>query len=147
MRVYLDNCTFNRPFDDQTQIRIKLETEAKLYIQEKIQDGTLELAWSYILDYENLANPFEERRRLIQNWKARASIDVDANLEILTKANILREIGLQNKDALHLACSVAAKCDYFVTTDDTILRKTISFEEVKVIDPLDFIRSILHDNR
>ena len=147
MRVYLDNCTFNRPFDDQIQIRIRLETEAKLYIQEKIQDGALELAWSYILDYENLANPFEERRRVIQNWKARASIDVDANLEILTKANILREIGLRNKDALHLACSVAAKCDYFVTTDDTILRKTISFEEVKVIDPLDFIRSILHDNR
>ena len=146
MRVYLDNCTFNRPFDDQTQIRIRLETEAKLYIQEKIQDGPLELAWSYILDYENLANPFEERRRVIQNWKARALIDVDANLEILVKANILREIGLRSKDALHLACSVAAKCDYFVTTDDANLRKTVSFEEVKVIDPLDFIRSIFHDN-
>ena len=147
MRVYLDNCTFNRPFDDQTQIRIRLETEAKLYIQERIQDGTLELAWSYILDFENIANPFEERRRVIQNWKALAGIDVDANLEILTKANMLREIGLRNKDALHLACSVAAKCDYFVTTDDAILRKTVSFEEVKVIDPLDFIRSIFHDNR
>lgn len=147
MRVYLDNCTFNRPFDDQTQIRIRLETEAKLYIQERFQDGTLELAWSYILDYENQVNPFEERRRVIQNWKARAVIDVDANLEILVKANILSEIGLRNKDALHLACSVAAKCDYFVTTDDTILRKTVSFEEVKVIDPLDFIRSIFHDHR
>ena len=147
MRVYLDNCTFNRPFDDQTQIRISLETEAKLYIQERIRDGTLELVWSYILDYENLANPFEERRNTIQNWKAHAFIDVDANLEILTKANVLREIGLRNKDALHLACSVAAKCDYFVTTDDAILRKTVSFEEVKVIDPLNFIRSIFHDNR
>ena len=115
MRVYLDNCTFNRPFDDQTQIRIRLETEAKLYIQERIQDGTLELAWSYILDYENTANPFEERRNVIQNWKASAFIDVDANLEILIKANSLIEIGLPNKDALHLACSVAAKCDYFIT--------------------------------
>ena len=147
MRVYLDNCTFNRPFDDQTQIRIRLETEAKLYIQEKIQDGTLELAWSYILDYENKANPFEERRNVIQNWKASALIDVDANLEILIKANSLIEIGLRNKDALHLACSVAAKCDYFITTDDTILRKTVNFEEVKIIDPLNFIRSIFHDNR
>ena len=82
MRVYLDNCTFNRPFDDQ--IRIRLETEAKLYIQERIRDGTLELVWSYILDYENLANPFEERRNVIQNWKARALIDVNADLEILT---------------------------------------------------------------
>ena len=147
MRVYLDNCTFNRPFDDQTQIRIRLETEAKLYIQERIQDGTLELAWSYILDYENTANPFEERRNVIQNWKASAFIDVDANLEILIKANSLIEIGLRNKDALHLACSVAAKCDYFITTDDVILRKTVSFEEVKVIDPLNFIRNIFHDNR
>lgn len=31
MRVYLDNCSFNRPFDDQTQIKISLETEAKLF--------------------------------------------------------------------------------------------------------------------
>lgn len=30
MRVYLDNCMFNRPFDDQGHIRIRLETEAKL---------------------------------------------------------------------------------------------------------------------
>ncbi len=147
MRVYLDNCTFNRPFDDQTQIRIRLETEAKLYIQEKIRDGALELVWSYILDYENLANPFEERRNIIQNWKACAFIDVDADLEILTKANILREIGLRNKDALHLACAIAAKCDYFVTTDDVILKKTVGFEDIGVIDPPSFIRSIFHDNR
>ena len=135
MRVYLDNCTFNRPFDDQTQIRIRLETEAKLYIQERIRDGTLELVWSYILDYENLANPFEERRNIIQNWKASAFIDVDAGIEILAKANTLREIGLRNKDALHLACAIAAKCDYFVTTDDVILKKTVGFEDITVIDP------------
>ena len=36
MRVYLDNCMFNRPFDDQGQIRIRLESEAKLYIQDQI---------------------------------------------------------------------------------------------------------------
>jgi predicted nucleic acid-binding protein len=147
MRVYLDNCTFNRPFDDQTQIRIRLETEAKLYIQERIRDGTLELVWSYILDYENLANPFEERRNIIQNWKASAFIDVDAGIEILAKANTLREIGLRNKDALHLACAIAAKCDYFVTTDDVILKKTVGFEDITVIDPPSFIRSVFHDNR
>ena len=147
MRVYLDNCTFNRPFDDQTQIRIRLETEAKLYIQEKIRDGTLELVWSYMLDYENLANPFEERRNTIQNWKARAFIDIDADLEILTKANVLSKIGLRNKDALHLACAIAAKCDYFVTTDDILLKKTVGFEDITVIDPPNLIRSVFHDNR
>ncbi len=48
MKIYLDNCTFNRPFDDQSYIRIRIESEAKLYVQEKIKDGELELVWSYI---------------------------------------------------------------------------------------------------
>ena len=45
MKIYLDNCCFNRPFDDQKQLQIKLETEAKLDIQERIIQGKLELAW------------------------------------------------------------------------------------------------------
>ncbi len=32
MRLYLDLCCFNRPYDDQTQTRIRLETEAKILI-------------------------------------------------------------------------------------------------------------------
>ena len=29
-KVYLDNCCYNRPYDDQTQLRIELETKAKI---------------------------------------------------------------------------------------------------------------------
>lgn len=54
MRIYLDNCCFNRPFDDQSQIRIRLESEAKLKIQDDILEGKVELIWSYILDAENI---------------------------------------------------------------------------------------------
>lgn len=32
MIVYLDNCCYNRPFDDQTQERVHLESEAILTI-------------------------------------------------------------------------------------------------------------------
>jgi len=46
MLVYLDNCVFNRPFDDQSQLLISLQTQAKLEIQERIRNGSLELAWS-----------------------------------------------------------------------------------------------------
>ena len=46
MRSYLDNCCFNRPFDNQEQTRIRLEAEAKLRIQEEIREGRIELAWS-----------------------------------------------------------------------------------------------------
>ncbi len=53
MKIYLDNCCYNRPFDDQSQIKINLEAQAKLYIQAKIREGAYDLVWSYILDYEN----------------------------------------------------------------------------------------------
>ena len=55
MRVYLDNCCFNRPFDDQSQARVRLEAEAKLEIQQQITDKRIELAWSYVLEHENHA--------------------------------------------------------------------------------------------
>lgn len=58
MKLYLDNCVFNRPFDDQSNIKILLEAEAKLKVQENIRLGLYELVWSYILDYENEKNPF-----------------------------------------------------------------------------------------
>ena len=76
MRIYMDNCCFNRPFDDQANIRIRLETEAKLYIQEKIINKEIEFAWPYIIDYENHFNPFEERRNTIDKWKSHATIDI-----------------------------------------------------------------------
>ncbi|MEQ8171367.1 MAG: PIN domain protein, partial [Candidatus Eremiobacterota bacterium] len=76
MRIYLDNCCFNRPFDNQIPIRIKLETEAKLYIQEEVINGSIELVWSYILEYENSQNPFEYRRNAINLWKKIATIEI-----------------------------------------------------------------------
>ena len=77
MKIYLDNCCFNRPFDDQKQLRIKLETEAKLNIQERILQKEIELAWSYILGFENESNPFEQRSLAIRGWKNHASVDTD----------------------------------------------------------------------
>jgi len=65
MILYLDNCCFNRPFDDQSQIKIFIETQAKLYIQEKILQKKYKLAWSYILEYENHFNPFDYRKNII----------------------------------------------------------------------------------
>jgi hypothetical protein len=47
MKVYLDNCCFNRPFDNQLMIKIMIETEAKLFIQEKILSGEIQLTWLY----------------------------------------------------------------------------------------------------
>ena len=51
MRVYLDNCCYNRPFDEQTQLKVLLETEAKLRVQFLMRNGDVEYVWSGVLDY------------------------------------------------------------------------------------------------
>ena len=138
MRVYLDVCCFNRPFDEQAQLKIRLETEAKIYVQQKIIDGVYELAWSYVMDYENSLNPFLERRDRIGLWRSMAKLYCDENENILTEAENLRNIGVKFFDSLHVACSIFLRCDYFLTTDDRLLKKNIS--AIRVIDPIEFIR-------
>ena len=76
MLIYLDLCCFNRPFDDQTQSRIRLETEAKLIIQQHVRDGRHQLVWSHILEYENSLNPFLERRNSINDWRKLSVIKI-----------------------------------------------------------------------
>ena len=68
MTVYLDNCCYNRPYDDQTQLRISLETQAKLKIQDMIKNREIKLASSYILMYENSRNPHEMRIKAIRGF-------------------------------------------------------------------------------
>ena len=142
MRVYLDNCCFNRPFDDQRQTRVRLEAEAKLCIQEHIRSGTLELVWSYMVDFENAANPFEERRTTISGWRHYATMDVEETAMILQSANRLARKGLKAKDALHIACAIAGECTYFVTTDDDILKRRQDVHDITVIDPTAFVREM-----
>ena len=141
MRIYMDNCCFNRPFDSQAQLRVRLETEAKLRIQERVVAGEIELAWSYILDYENAANPFEEKRAAVSLWKRRAVVDVIETPEILENAKSLFTLGIRSKDALHVACAVEAGCAYFLTTDDTLLKRLSRYTRIVAVDPTAFVRS------
>ncbi len=142
MKVYLDNCCFNRPFDDQSQIRIQLETKSKLYVQEEIKNGNIELVWSYILDYENSFNPFSERKIIIKQWKNKAKKDISESNRVLEVANEFILLGINNKDALHVACAIEGKCDYFLTTDDRILKKLKDYDKITVLNPLNFIANL-----
>ena len=140
MRIYLDNCSFNRPFDDQSQLRIKIETEAKQFVQQQITFGNYELVWSYVLDFENSQNPYEEKKLSVLKWKDLAKIYCVENEFIISKAKELRKIGLKLMDSLHTACAIYSECDYFITTDKGIYNKTIN--GIKVVNPINFINEL-----
>lgn len=143
MKLYLDNCCFNRPYDDQSHLRIRLEAEAKLKIQEETRNGEYELIWSYILEYENSRNPFKERKEQIAKWRNYAVVNVVESDAVLSTAAILHEQGLKKIDSLHVACAIDADADYFLTTDDGILKKATSIREIKITDPIGFIKEVL----
>ncbi len=142
MKIYLDNCMFNRPFDEQSHIRIRIETEVKLAIQEEIRRGTYQLIWSYILDYENSKNPFRERQEQIMKWKKYAITDIEENTDIIKTALMLNSKGLQKMDSLHIACAIFAKADYFLTTDDKVIKKANAITELEISDPINFIKKV-----
>lgn len=143
MKIYMDNCCYNRPYDDQTYIRIHLETEAKLHIQELVRNGEIDLVTSYMLEYENGKNRFSHKRQAIADFmNANESyyVGIDKETEVRTFAERIMETGIKSADALHVACAVLAGSNYFITTDDRLLK--LQTAEIQVVTPGEFIRRL-----
>jgi len=140
LKIYLDNCCYNRPYDNQTQIRIALETEAKLYIQSLIVKGKVEMAWSYMLLFENSKNTNIAKKNAILNFSQNAKQIIMENKNIIKNANSIKNSGVKEADALHIACAIEANCDYFVTTDDRVLK--YSNEKISILDPIELIKKL-----
>jgi len=122
MRIYLDVCCLNRPFDDQTQDRIRLEAEAVILILLRVHAGTLRWVSSEVVDHEVGLTPDSARRArvtlLAQSAGERVAVeDVDAQ-----RGAELEALGFQAFDALHIACAERSAVDVFLTTDDKLVR-------------------------
>jgi hypothetical protein len=143
MKIYLDNGCFNRPYDKQNFETIRLESEAKLFTQEQIRDGKPILVWSFIVDFENEANPFRNQKESIAEWRVISREQINPSDAILKKAKEFTvHFGIKPKDALHLACAASASCDYFLSTDRQLLKKSLPIAEIKTINPIDFIQIV-----
>jgi len=142
MRVYLDNCCYNRPFDEQGQLRVRLETAAKLEVQSMMRMGIVEYVWSGMLDAEVLASPVYDRIEKIRAWGDGASVYVSTTQEVRDASRRFMDMGLKAADAVHVACAVLSGCDWFLTVDRGVLSKMSSVGEMRVASPVEFIEEI-----
>ena len=142
MRVYLDNCCYNRPFDEQTQLKVRLETEAKLRVQAMMRNGEVEYVWSDILSQEVFDNPFPHRREKILEWRHGAVCTVEMTTDVIADADDLAAKGLKAADALHVASAAAADCDYFISTDIRLLRRIRQFKVTRILNPMEFLLEV-----
>lgn len=140
MRIYLDNCCYNRPYDDQSQLRISLEAQAKMHIQSMIRNDELELVTSFMLTFENSKNRIEEKRNAITAFmESYSSVYVGSEWreKVDLIANEIMSTGVKSADALHTACAILAHCDYMLTTDDRLLK--YKSDKIRVVNPTGFI--------
>jgi predicted nucleic acid-binding protein len=147
MKVYLDNCAYNRPFDDQSQIRIFLEAQSKMHLQTLILDKKVDLAYSYMSEYENNDNPDDEHRAIIAQFLKNAVSYVDYGSADVVETHAAHIMGyhIKHKDAIHLSSAIKAQCDCFITTDDGILRN-YKGTDIKVCSPIDFVTGLEDEN-
>lgn len=143
LKIYLDNCCYNRPYDDQSQLKVSLEAQAKLEIQQQIRNGVFDLVASYILVAENAANRFESKRNDIQDFidtytHTYVSENVDGQVKSLAKE--ITATGVKLMDACHVASSIIAECDYFLTTDKRLLK--YQTDKIKILNPMTFILEV-----
>lgn len=140
MRIYLDMSVYNRPFDNQSQPRIMMETVAFTIIFQMIEEGNIDLISSWVLEFENSRNPFIIRKTIITYQLGFASYIQKVNESIKKRANYLKKkCRLESIDALHLACAEAAGADHFLTCDDDIIKKYKS-RKITVSNPVEFIK-------
>ena len=141
--VYLDMCCWKRPFDDQSQDRIRLETEAVVLIIEHYDRGQIALIRSAGLDIENDLNRREDRRQKVSELLDRCSKAQNVTSEVQTRTAEFTEIGFKPFDALHLALAEAARAEFFITCDRRLLRTARRNREklrCRVIDPIEYLQ-------
>jgi hypothetical protein len=143
--VYLDVCCLNRPFDDQSQPRVRLEAEAVLYILAACDAKQWEWVGSEAIVLEISQTPDPERRRRVQVLASRAHRRVVVGQFELARAEQLERMRFPGFDALHLACAESGGVMVFLTTDDKLLRKAAARAkelQVQVKNPLTWLREV-----
>ena len=139
LRVCLDNCCYNRPFDDQSDLRTALETFAKLQIQALMRSGAVEYVWSDSLSHEVDQNPFPRRYQSIIAWMPGAAFYVETTADVIERAKSFNVQGVKKMDSLHLASAEKAGCDWFFTTDNGILKKVRTVGKMRVANPVEYV--------
>jgi len=144
MKIYMDNCCLNRPFDDQSNLRVHLEAEAIKTIISLLEQQQWFLVSSQVLEFEISKNGDESRRNELNSINALAHTVIRIDAAIAKRANEFEKHGLQAFDALHLACA-EDNADIFLTVDDKFINKAKNIQRlhIKISSPLIYLSEVL----
>ena len=136
----------NRPFDDHTQGRIRIESEAVLTILEHCQGGQWHLISSEVIDAEISKILDHDKRQKVEILAEIHQTYTIVNEFIEKRAIDLEKLTFKSYDALHIACAEKSGADVFLTTDDLLIKKALENRDilrVRVHNPLRWLMEVI----
>jgi predicted nucleic acid-binding protein len=144
MKIYLDCCSIQRPFDDRSQPRIAVEAEAILVALALCESNQLELVSSdaLLLEIDQIPDPIRKEDAMEIIRLAEQTVELTSEIEILARE--FGVSGIKTLDALHLAFASFSRVDYFCTCDDKFIRKAKSLGNLntKVVSPTELVMEL-----
>lgn len=143
MKIYMDTCCYNRPFDDQMQDKIHVESEAIMAILYRCEGEIWDLIGSEVLKYELSNNPDEVKKTKAQTLYKIAQGSILVNDDIENRALEFEKFGLKALDSLHLACAEYSQADVILTVDIGFIKGTErSNSKIKVQNPVNWLMEV-----
>jgi len=142
----MDNCCYYRPFDDQTQDRIRLETDAVISIVARCEAGEWDLIGSEVLEHEMAkVSDLDKYENAVTVYQA-AKLSIPFSTEIQQRANQLQRYKIKPMDSLHLASAESGGATVYLTTDDDLVKWAKSSDtKLNVTNPVRWIMEVMEN--
>lgn len=145
LKLYLDNCCYNRPFDDLRQEKNNLEAQAIKLIVDKYWKDEFEIYTSdaLVIEMNNIKDQIK-KAKVLEVYNKLNLINIPFSNNIIKRASELRQYNIKNMDSLHIAYAESSNIDYFITTDKLLINASSRANlNVKVINPISFIMEVI----
>ena len=148
MRLYLDVCCLNRPFDDLSQDRIQFESDAILAIISRCQSGKWKLVSSEAIDLELKKMKNNDKLKKVLALLSASAEKLILNETAIKRSKEFQRNGIKTMDSLHLAVAETSKLDVILTTDDAFLRTASKMGlDIIVANPVTWFMEVLQNEQ
>lgn len=146
MKIYLDNCCYNRLLDDRSYSKIYYERNSIMLILELVEQSAITLVGSEMLVKEINDTVNLYKCSVLQVVYTLCSQEIKVNSGILDRAEEIRHYSnIKYKDSIHLACAEIAKVDALLTTNKKFMNNCSRIKTyTKVMSPNQWLLEVLY---
>lgn len=145
LKVYLDNCCYNRLLDDRSYSMIYYERNSVMLIIELVEKSEIQLIGSEMLIREINDTADVYKRSVLQMVYSLCDTEIRVDEKILSRAEEIRHTtNIKFKDSIHLACAEASKADVLLTTDKKFMNNCKRIKTyTRVMNPSEWLLEVL----